>query len=226
MISGGNATVYVSDMDAAIRFYTESVGLKLTNRFGRQWATVEAGPSYWTTDEVGAGLLSDCTRSRRNTPRREPGGRWDSDLRHMSRSKRQSRVSFSGRSAITGEVIRFEAGNSVAFEDHDGTPTYLHEFPPEMVPSTDVAAEEDSDEEAPGDDIRRACHRLRQQHGCSHSLLHGRSRSQLDEPLRRQTRNCRGGPESCHRVASAVVEVTRSGNQGLRHTRLDHRRAD
>ena len=43
MINGGNATVYVSDMDRAVRFYTEVIGLKLTNRFGNHWATVQAG---------------------------------------------------------------------------------------------------------------------------------------------------------------------------------------
>ena len=43
MISGGNATVFVSNMDAAVHFYTEVLGLKLTNRFGNSWATVEAG---------------------------------------------------------------------------------------------------------------------------------------------------------------------------------------
>jgi catechol 2,3-dioxygenase-like lactoylglutathione lyase family enzyme len=43
MISGGNATIYVSNMDSAIRFYTEILGLKLTNRFGNHWATVKAG---------------------------------------------------------------------------------------------------------------------------------------------------------------------------------------
>ena len=43
MIYGGNATVYVSHMDNAIRFYTEALGLKLTNRFGNNWATVQAG---------------------------------------------------------------------------------------------------------------------------------------------------------------------------------------
>lgn len=32
MISGGNATVYVSDMDAGVRFYSEKLGLSLTNR--------------------------------------------------------------------------------------------------------------------------------------------------------------------------------------------------
>src|SRR6266487_1923010 len=43
MISAGNATVMVSNMDAAVRFYTEVLELKLTNRFGDHWATVEAG---------------------------------------------------------------------------------------------------------------------------------------------------------------------------------------
>jgi hypothetical protein len=32
MISGGNATVYVSKMDTAVRFYCEILGLKLTLR--------------------------------------------------------------------------------------------------------------------------------------------------------------------------------------------------
>jgi len=43
MISGGNATVFVSNMDRAVRFYSEVLGMKLTNRFGDHWATVEAG---------------------------------------------------------------------------------------------------------------------------------------------------------------------------------------
>ncbi|MCU1262991.1 MAG: hypothetical protein JWO80_5876 [Bryobacterales bacterium] len=34
MISGGNATVFVSNMDRAVEFYTGVLGLKLTNRFG------------------------------------------------------------------------------------------------------------------------------------------------------------------------------------------------
>jgi catechol 2,3-dioxygenase-like lactoylglutathione lyase family enzyme len=43
MISGGNITVMVSNMDASVRFYTEVLGMKLTNRFGDHWATVDAG---------------------------------------------------------------------------------------------------------------------------------------------------------------------------------------
>jgi predicted enzyme related to lactoylglutathione lyase len=43
MISGGNATVFVSNMDNAVKFYTEVLGLRLTNRFGDAWATIDAG---------------------------------------------------------------------------------------------------------------------------------------------------------------------------------------
>jgi catechol 2,3-dioxygenase-like lactoylglutathione lyase family enzyme len=33
----------VSNMDASVRFYTEVLGMKLANRFGDHWATVDAG---------------------------------------------------------------------------------------------------------------------------------------------------------------------------------------
>jgi catechol 2,3-dioxygenase-like lactoylglutathione lyase family enzyme len=35
--------VFVADMDRAVRFYTETLGLKLAYRFGNEWASVEAG---------------------------------------------------------------------------------------------------------------------------------------------------------------------------------------
>jgi predicted enzyme related to lactoylglutathione lyase len=43
MILGGNATLYVSDMDDAVRFYTEALGLPLRMRAGNHWAEVVAG---------------------------------------------------------------------------------------------------------------------------------------------------------------------------------------
>jgi catechol 2,3-dioxygenase-like lactoylglutathione lyase family enzyme len=43
MISGGNATVFVSNMDRAVEFYCDVLGMRLSNRFGDHWATVEAG---------------------------------------------------------------------------------------------------------------------------------------------------------------------------------------
>lgn len=43
MISGGTASVYVSNMDRAVAFYTDAVGLKLRNRVGTTWAEIDAG---------------------------------------------------------------------------------------------------------------------------------------------------------------------------------------
>jgi catechol 2,3-dioxygenase-like lactoylglutathione lyase family enzyme len=43
MFSSGVATIFVTDMDRSIHFYTEVLGLGLTQRFGNHWAQVEAG---------------------------------------------------------------------------------------------------------------------------------------------------------------------------------------
>ena len=45
MFSGGIVTVFVSDLDKAVRFYTEALGLKLGFRFGNEWASIKAGDS-------------------------------------------------------------------------------------------------------------------------------------------------------------------------------------
>src|SRR5262245_9847360 len=43
IITGGLPTIYVSDMDASVRFYTETLGLKLLERYGNHWASVDGG---------------------------------------------------------------------------------------------------------------------------------------------------------------------------------------
>lgn len=43
MFSGGNATVFVSDLELAVKFYTETLGLPLKERFENDWAAVKAG---------------------------------------------------------------------------------------------------------------------------------------------------------------------------------------
>ncbi len=42
-IESSNVTIMVSNMDKAILFYTETLGLKLGNRYGDHWADIE-GP--------------------------------------------------------------------------------------------------------------------------------------------------------------------------------------
>ena len=43
MVNGGIVTVYVTDMDRAVKFYTEALGLKLQYRAGAGWAQFDAG---------------------------------------------------------------------------------------------------------------------------------------------------------------------------------------
>lgn len=42
-ISGGNASVYISNMDRAVAFYRDSLGLPLRTRIGDEWAELDAG---------------------------------------------------------------------------------------------------------------------------------------------------------------------------------------
>lgn len=41
--SGGNASIYGTDIERAIRFYTETLGLELRVRVGSEWAELDAG---------------------------------------------------------------------------------------------------------------------------------------------------------------------------------------
>jgi len=43
MIKGGTTTIYVSDMDRAVDFYTTTLGLKMTYRAGNEWCGLDAG---------------------------------------------------------------------------------------------------------------------------------------------------------------------------------------
>ena len=43
LIHGGHPTIYVSDMDRAIAFYTETLGLHLAFRAGDHYAEIDAG---------------------------------------------------------------------------------------------------------------------------------------------------------------------------------------
>lgn len=43
MINGGAPTIFVSDLDRAVRFYTETLGLALQYRAGDEFAMIDAG---------------------------------------------------------------------------------------------------------------------------------------------------------------------------------------
>jgi predicted enzyme related to lactoylglutathione lyase len=105
-------------MDTAVRFYTEALGLKLTNRFGNHWATVQVGnsltiglhpasadyPPPGTRGAVMIGLDIDEPIEQAVTRLRARGVR------------------------VTGEIIRQpHVGNFATIEDPDGNPMYLWE---------------------------------------------------------------------------------------------------
>ena len=132
MFSTGNATVYVSDLDSAIRFYTTQLGLRLTNRFGDRWATVDAGPSYWTTREVLAGLVIGLRpASTQYPPPGSTGGVGFGIEAYAPVEEVEANLRSRGV-RVTSDIIRFEAGNCFMFEDLDGVRSYVHQFPPEM----------------------------------------------------------------------------------------------
>ena len=135
MISGGNATVFVSNMDRAIQFYTEVLGLKLTNRFGDAWATVEAGkgltiglhpvsPKYPAPGTKGAVML---------------GMEVDESIETVVAHLGKRGVQFKDA------IIRSEAGNFIHLDDPDGNEIYLWEVDPATAPETEFAAAEPTD---------------------------------------------------------------------------------
>jgi catechol 2,3-dioxygenase-like lactoylglutathione lyase family enzyme len=122
MITGGNATVYVSSMDNAVRFYTDVLGLKLTNRFGNHFATVQAGttlriglhpwsakyPPPGTKGAVQIGLVSD-----------EP-------IAALASRLRKHGIEVSG-------IIEAQEANYVTFADPDGNLIYVGDWDPDST---------------------------------------------------------------------------------------------
>ena len=123
MINGGHATVYVSNMDNAIRFYTELLGLKLTNRFGNHWATVQAGKTLliglhpWSTKSPRPGTKGSVQIGL-VVSRDEPIGDLAARLR-----KHGVEVS---------DTIESEEDNYIVFADPDGNPIYVGDWDPDL----------------------------------------------------------------------------------------------
>jgi catechol 2,3-dioxygenase-like lactoylglutathione lyase family enzyme len=122
MINGGNATVYVSNMDNAVRFYTEVLGLKLTNRFGNNWATVLAGKT----------LLIGLHPWSAKYPR--PGTRGSVQIglvvsRDEPISDLAARLRRHG--VEVGDIIKSQEANYISFADPDGNPIYVGDWDPD-----------------------------------------------------------------------------------------------
>jgi predicted enzyme related to lactoylglutathione lyase len=129
MISGGNATIFISDMDRAIEYYTAVLGLKLTNRFGDDWATVEAGK----------GLTIGLHPASSKYP--APGTKGGIMLGLEVDEAIDTVVDrLKGRGVkIKGTIVRSDAGNFAHFEDPDGNEIYIWEVNRKAVPESDLA---------------------------------------------------------------------------------------
>jgi predicted enzyme related to lactoylglutathione lyase len=129
MISGGNATVFVSNMDAAVQFYTEALGLKLTNRFGNNWATVEAGKGL----TIGLHPASPKYPAPGTKGGITIGLEVDEPIQEVLNRLNQRGVQ------IKGSIIQDQAGNFVHLSDPDGNGLYLWEVNPRAMSGTEFA---------------------------------------------------------------------------------------
>ena len=122
MISGGNTTVYVSNMDAAIRFYTETLGLKLAFRFEDKIAGVEAGR-----------LVVALHPKTPNTP--DPGTKGAMVLGLQADEPIERVVARLAERGVrlTGDATQSEKGAVISIEDPDGNQIEISESRPSSV---------------------------------------------------------------------------------------------
>jgi catechol 2,3-dioxygenase-like lactoylglutathione lyase family enzyme len=127
MISGGNVTVLVSDMDAAVDFYTNALSMKLTSRFGNHWASVDAGKGL----VIGLHPASPKFPAPGTKGGMMIGLEIDEPIEGAVDRLQQNGVRFKGA------IVKDGAGNFVDFEDPDGNALYLWETRPAYVGTGD-----------------------------------------------------------------------------------------
>jgi len=117
MFYGGNVTVYVSNLDAAVRFYSVTLGLRLAYRFGDQFASVEAGK----------GLTIGLHPASANWPAGRKGSmaiglELDGSIPEAVRTLKSRGVRFEG------EIHQDKSGSYAWFDDPDGNRLYIVEL--------------------------------------------------------------------------------------------------
>lgn len=116
MIDGGNATVYVTDIERSIRFYTESLGLKLRMRAGNDWAEIDAGGGF---------IIGLHPESPPHTPKPGTHGATriglnvTEHLEHVVAKLEKNEIQF------CGPIVEDDNVRLAYFEDPDGNQLYL-----------------------------------------------------------------------------------------------------
>lgn len=117
MIRGGNATIFVSDMDRAVAFYTETLGLRLTFRAGDHWAGVDAGDGL----HLGLHPAGERTASPGTNGAVTVGFGVDEPIEDVVSMLQERGVTFQGPVEDEGQL------KLAFFTDQDGNPLYLAE---------------------------------------------------------------------------------------------------
>ncbi len=118
MIKGGIPTIFVSDMDRAVNFYTDTLGMKVQQRDGNDWCSIDAGD----------GLTLGLHPAGPNSPK--PGSRGaisiglglTEPLDDVVKTLKERGVAFEG------EIIDDDPVRLALFGDPDGNEFYLWEF--------------------------------------------------------------------------------------------------
>jgi catechol 2,3-dioxygenase-like lactoylglutathione lyase family enzyme len=116
MFKSANVTVMVANFDRAVQFYTQTLGLKLKNRYEDQFAEIEA---------PGLTIGLHPSTERGSGPERSESlsiGLGVDNLDLMMSELRKKGVEFS--SQITDGMLRI-----AHFKDPDGNPLYLAQIP-------------------------------------------------------------------------------------------------
>lgn len=92
MITGGQTTVYVSDMDRAVEFYTKTLGLRLALRAGNHFTMVDAGIGVRYRAPSRGAALAETGIDRRDSDR----------VRHRPADRRRGRAVERGRRSVSG----------------------------------------------------------------------------------------------------------------------------
>ena len=116
MINGGNATIYVSDMDRSVKFYTEALGLKLDYQAGSDWAQINAGKGLL----LGLHGIAHGAEAGKNGST-TVGFEVDESIERVYDTLKGRGVAFDGPVMDTGHV------KLANFRDPDGNAFYLSE---------------------------------------------------------------------------------------------------
>jgi catechol 2,3-dioxygenase-like lactoylglutathione lyase family enzyme len=113
MYKSSNVTILVSDMDKAIKFYTDSLGLKLVSNYGGEFALIESNGL-----KIG---LHPGKKGPGGVSRDISLGFQVDDVASVKKTLESKGVIFEKRVQDRGAIIE-------NFSDPDGTPLYLIEL--------------------------------------------------------------------------------------------------